>query len=375
MTRCFPDKGRRRSLGKIRKGLQKTAGYTMTDLVLSISLFAIGIIPIYQMMIGGARIQNRAVKTYQATLESQVLLQEILGQIEIDLEEEYKVSRGLVSTNIKPWLKPGNNHPAYRLSEFLGENKEQDLVDGFLYEVYIWQMESDQPKTSPISILSNAIFAQPERREEDPWEKVRVEIGKMPPKYFTSQESLVWPSLGTGNPPVAIGEISYSHEGAMKIRANGIQGDGIQIEKIEPFKALENKIKLRYSKHTQKLEGQPMTTHELIAQDDASGRLRKSDLIQLEVDLTTFPESRNPKVIRIENKTQASLNILAYHEKNQGNVSIYPVQSSDQAGSIVLDSRDKLEASKNFVVGIIIKEDHKILSKIVDIYSYDYNKR
>lgn len=378
----------------IKKLLKDTHGYTLVELLLAITIFAIGIGPIYQIILSSTNVQNAAEETYEATLHAQALLQDVNKQIEKDVGEEYKVSRGLSGEAIKPWLN-WDAGTVYSLSRFLEEdevfstqfNTKYNLKN-YLYEVYIWPMEGGEPVEKPISMATyNILDATSEYMDKSPFEYIKEaemesDNEKRFKKYFESNDSLIWVGLGETK-PIAIGEIIYNANKTLKIISKGIvitnAGEAtIETAEIEESKIPHQGLELIYASQD---EG---STHELIVKEVLS--LEKEKVVQLSIDLTTFPDDISPKIIRIENKTEATVLISVYNEqsdnKELADIKIYPIQENKD-GNIVLEDRPKLQPSKNFIIGIIVRDanniafgdENKILSKIVDVYSFDYNKQ
>jgi len=364
----------------IRKYLKNTQGFTLVEVLLALTIFAIGIIPIYQMIVSSAKVQNVAEETYQATLHSQALLQDVNNQIEIDVGEAYEVSRQLSSKVIEPWLDPTGGDIDSSLVNFLkiaeDEFNEKYDTENYLYEVHIWPMENGKPVTDAISFIAyKGGVTIPGFTAENTSNFTQVEIKDLIEQYFQDNNALIWAGLGEVK-PIGIGEVKYKAHDAIEVTARGIEGYNIVVEDIAGEGFLGKNIKLIYKCHD---DGGPIT-HELIV-GDMIGSVA-GDIIQLSVDLTTFPSGIRSKIIRIENRTSATLVVSAYNEKNEADIQIYPIQQAKE-GRIIVEERAKLEPFKNFIVGIIVKdannitfgEPNKVLGKIVDIYSFDYNKQ
>lgn len=373
----------------IKRLLTQTQGYTLVELLISITIFAIGIVPLYQILVSGAMMQNVAEETYEATLHGQALLQSVKKQIEKDVGEEYRYSRGIPASNIKPWLDPDITSLDPSLTNFLEiepdnvgrEFNEKYNLGDFLYEVHIWTMKNGEPVDKAISFTAyEDPMLIPIFDESNTTDFTRVEIHEMVRKYFVNRESSLWTELGLKK-PVGIGEIAYDREEIIKIRAIGIDGENMTIDPIEGYGSLHNNTKLIYESHEEVLDGERVITHEVII-EDGQDKLGIEDIVQLSIDLTTFQSGINSKIIRVENRTKATVVIPVYNEKNLAGIKMYPIQTNEQ-GNIVVETRPKLEPSKNFIIGIIVKdannvgfgEKNKVLSKIVDVYSYDYNKQ
>lgn len=376
---------------KLKRLLKETAGYTLAELLLVIAIFAIGIVPIYQIVISTGKVQKSAEETYEATLQAQALLQNIRKQIDTDVKNEYDASRGKAVLDEKDWMKLSPTSGVYSVFDFLGIDQASN-PDGFkgfnkkfntehlLYEVYIWKMVGGKP-TDPIALFSTedpknhpfkAKFVDP-INPADLSVFTKIEIEAAVEECFSQKESIMWTESGSGK-LVAIGEITGGDLDEIKIRANGIKGDSAAIDSINSYKSLEDRTKLTYTKETD--------THRLVIEDNKpSSLLEENEIIQLSIDLTRFKAGTARKIIRIENKTKATVVLPVYDENNPGGIKIYPIQEHDE-GNIIVESRNKLEPSKNFVIGIIVRDfynstfgdENKILSKIVDVYSFDYNK-
>lgn len=376
----------------IKKHLKDTHAYTLVEVLLALSIFSIGIVPIYQIIINGAKLQNLAEETYEATLYSQALLQEVKGQIEIDVEEAYKESRKGKSLPFgKPWLNGGSTDTS--LIKFLAiepgsidkEFNEKYNLDNYLYEVHIWDMDGRDPLDDRISFKGNnaisfiaykdSVVLAPMFTKENTYDFTHIVIEPEIEKYFLNYDSLVWSSLGNTK-PIAIGEITHKAPEGLEVKAMGIQGDNVTIKDIIGCDFLSNDIKLTYKLPT----ASNSSTHELIV--ERTGLAHLVGVVQLSIDLTTFPEDVSSKIIRIENRTEATIVIPIYNEKNIAGIEIYPIQENEN-GRIVVEERAKLAPLRNFVVGIVVRdannitfgEDNKVLSKIVDVYSFDYNKQ
>ena len=378
-----------KSIKKCQKG---TCGYALVEVLLALSIFAIGIIPIYQMIISAAKVQNLAEKTYEATLHSQALLQDIKTQIETDIGEAYRESR---KGELPPFGKPWTNGSTIDTSlvKFLGIEPvsadkyfgEKYNLDKYLYEVHIWDMGGrdsmdnimsfNQDNVIILTACKDSSIVVPILAKENTNDFTNIGIESGFENYFLNKESLVWAGMGEVK-PIAIGEVFYKGSGGMGIKAAGIQGDHIVIEDIAGCTPLGNKIRLIYTKPTTR----NCNTHELIIEKVGVGEI--AGVVALSIDLTTFPVDLNAKTIRIENRTEATIVVPVYNEKGIMDIEIYPIQENDD-GRIVVEERGKLEPLRNFVVEIIVRdaknitfgENNKILSKIVDIYSFDYNKQ
>jgi len=379
-----------RQLNQIRKLLKETVGYSLAELLLAITIFTIGIVPLYKMAISTGKVQKSAEETYEATLQAQGLLQAVRKQVEEDVKNEYEFSRGIATLNAKDWMNPGIFHPVYSIVDFLEimdpasiiAFNENYSVDNLLYEVNIWHMLDGSPTEPPISLISyidSSLAA--DLSVVDPSSFLRIEIEDAMKEHFLQKSSLLWTALGNVTPK-AIGEITYQGIDTIKIKGNGIEGKNIAIDSIDRYTELSKDIELSYKSDSEidSDTGGMLITHQLVIDEEMP--LNNADIIQLSIDLTTFPSDARTKIIRVENKTKATVVLPVYNEKNSANIEIYPIQRKD-TGNIIIESRNKLEPSKNFIIGVIVKDAYnstfgdknKILSKIVDVYSYDYNKQ
>lgn len=376
----------------IKKCLKDTGGYALVEILLALSIFSIGIIPIYQMIISAAKIQNLSEETYEATLHAQALLQDVKIQIEIDLRQAYQESRnGQLPPFGKPWLNGATIDTS--LLKFLGvESASMDKgysekynLDNYLYEIHICELRGcdaidniisfDQDNVISLIACKDSAIVMPILTKENRNGFTNIAIESGIENYFLNKESLVWAGMGEIK-PVAIGEVFYKVSGDIGIKARGIQGDHIMIEDIAGCIPLSNKVRVMYTKPTAKNSH----THELII--EKVGLAQMAGAVTLAIDLTTFPVDLNAKTIRIENKTEATIVVAVYNEKNKEDIEIYPIQENEN-GRIVVEKREKLEPLRNFVVEVVVRdanninfgEKNKILSKIVDIYSFDYNRQ
>jgi len=377
-------------LNLIRRLLKETVGYSLAELLLVITIFAIGIVPLYKMVISTGKVQKSAEETYEATLQAQSLLQAVRKQVDEDVKNEYEFSRGVTPLNAKDWMNPSISHPVYSILDFLGVMdpasitafNEKYNTDNLLYEVHIWHMLDGNSTDPPISLTAYIDPSLvPDFSVVDPSSFIKVEIQDAIKEHFLQKESLMWTALG-GITPKAIGEITYQGIDTIKIRGNGIEGNNITIDSINTYTNLNKSIELTYKSGSEidSNTSEMLITHQFIIDEKVA--LNNADIIQLSIDLTTFPSDAKTKIIRVENKTKATVVLPVYNEKNPANIEIYPIQH-ENTGNIIVESRNKLEPSKNFIIGIIVKDaynstfgdENKILSKIVDVYSYDYNKQ
>lgn len=377
----------------IKRFLKKTDGYTLVVLLFVITIFSIVIIPIYKMIIMGAKVQKTAEKTYEATFQAQSLLEGVKKQIEKDVGMEYAHRRGLTSLDLNPWMMSDITHPVYSIPAFLGINDEAGLIgfnkkystSTFLYELYIWPMPEGRPVQQPIVFSTYPL--------RNPSHQTRLEIQKSAEKYFSYQEMLLWGDIdgslvgSSGRNLVGIGEITHQETDNIKVRGNGLEGENISLKEIEGYTSLEKKVKLIYKYHlehfsisrSEPTKKETVITHEIVIREKIP--LEDRDIIQLSIDLTTFPLKDKSEIIRIENKTKATVVIPIYNEKDLGNIQIYPIQENLE-GNMIVERCNKLEPRKNFIIGIVVKEalnntfgpDEKVLGKLVDIYAYDYNQ-
>lgn len=377
----------------IKRYLKNTRGYTLVELLFVITIFSIGIGPVYKMIITGAKVQKVAEETYEATLKAQSLLQNVKQQIQKDVEAEYALSRGLPSAGIKEWLQPGVSPIVHDLPVFLEIKSQEGLakwnekykMDTFLYELYIWPMTSSGPVENPLIFTTYPL--------EKPLDFAKVNLQKSTEKYFSHQESLLWTDLGQGQSDigtqlVGVGEVSRQGADTITIRGSGLEGENIRINNIEGYTKLEKRVRLTYEKYIEQLDTaqnktlqkQRVTTHQLVIEEKVP--LQNKDAIQLSIDLTTFHHKRNPQIIRIENRTKATVAVPIYNENALENILVYPTQKEPE-GNIILEKRNKQEPNKNFIIGIVVRDAHnslfgdkdKILTKLSDVYSYDYHKQ
>ena len=375
----------------IKRYLKNTRGYTLVELLLVITIFSIGIGPVYKMIITGAKVQKVAEETYEATLKAQSLLQNVKQQIQKDVEAEYVLSRGLPSPGIKEWLQPGVSPIVYDLPVFLEIKSQEGLanwnekykIDTFLYELYIWPMTSNGPIENPLIFTTYSL--------EKPLDFTKVKLTKSAEKYFSHQEGLLRTDLSQGQSDIGtqligVGEVSHQGADTITIRGSGLEGENMRVNKIEGYTKLEKKIRLTYQKHIEQLDTaenkalqkQRVTTHQLAIEEKVP--LQNKDTVQLSIDLTTFHHKGNPQIIRIENRTKATVAVPIYNENALENIRIYPVQKNPE-GNIILEKRNKQEPGKNFIIGIVVRDAHnssfgdkdKVLTKLSDVYSYDYH--
>ncbi|NLI89513.1 MAG: hypothetical protein GX366_03780 [Epulopiscium sp.] len=417
-----------------RKLLKEDYGYTLIEFTIIIAVLGISMVAIYSLVVSAAKIQKTSEETYEATLQSQSLLQSVNKQIEKDLTDKMiKDRKGIDhgSIEVKPWLKEGYTQDPKdppSITEFLygsedGLNPEQIekrnkqieafnkkfKPDNFLYEVHIWELENGEIKKEiPVS------FAQYEgirgQSKDDtittnPKEFTMVEINDAIKDYYGSKgDPLLWlspedPSNLKDTDIKAIGQISCKEEENKKDEIQ-IKGQGIakiisglgDLETIDGYGDIANVIKLSYEQYEEPAGESSQITHKIVIEENSSlqesKKLKNTDVIQLAVDLTTFGESNAPKtrVIRIENKTKAKVVIPVYNE-NSSNIDIFPIQhkpkKDEEGGRIVIQEQAIQNPATNFVVGIVVRDAYnstfgdknKILSKIVDVYSYDYKKQ
>lgn len=373
----------------IKKLLKKTHGYTLAELLLVITIFAIGVVPVYKMVINATKVQKAAQETYEATLYAQNLLQAVKKQIESDITEEYKFSRGDSTISIKDWLNPSATSVDSSLTNFLGigGGSEEDFnkkynTDSFLYEVHIWPMVDGKPKDTAILLTAykDSSLILESDSISNPLGFTKVEIADLIKQHFYQKDTLLWTDLGDKK-PIAIGELTYDEANEIKIRGAGFQGSNITINPVSGYSSLSNNTKLTYSRYKESLPIIDAITHKIVI-DENLGISSTTDIIQIAIDLTKFPDTSKTRVIRIENNTKATVVTPVYDEKNLANIQIYPIQQALD-GNIIVENRNKLEPNKNFIIGVIVRdafnstfgEKNKILSKIVDIYSYDYSKQ
>lgn len=373
----------------IKKLLKKTHGYTLAELLLVITIFAIGVVPVYKMVINATKVQKAAQETYEATLYAQNLLQAVKKQIESDITEEYKFSRGDSTISIKDWLNPSATSVDSSLTNFLGigGGSEEDFnkkynTDSFLYEVHIWPMVDGKPKDTAILLTAykDSSLILESDSISNPLGFTKVEIADLIKQHFYQKDTLLWTDLGDKK-PIAIGEITYDEANEIKIRGAGFQGSNITINPVSGYSSLSNNTKLTYSRYKESLPIIDAITHKIVI-DENLGISSTTDIIQIAIDLTKFPDTSKTRVIRIENNTKATVVTPVYDEKNLANIQIYPIQQALD-GNIIVENRNKLEPNKNLIIGVIVRdafnstfgEKNKILSKIVDIYSYDYSKQ
>lgn len=411
-----------------RKLLNDTSGYTLIELMIILLIFAIAIVPIYGMVVSGAKIQKASEETYQATLQSQSILQSVKGQIEKDLSDQYKTKRKIAAVGAKKWLNPalGPTDLNKYLFNFLIEVENPTEVvdytnpkvlelqnkfktDTFLYEVHIWHIENGElRKIDPLDPLSApklpvSMFeynptitppvANPTFTTTNTSDFTMVEINNAIKDYFGDKESLLWTNPASTTPgsnePKAIGEITHKSGDEISITGNGMGtsvtslagSPDISVALITGYESIADVVDLSYERYKideADLNPDSEKTQNIII--NGAG-LTSADFIQLSVDLTTFIDP-GTKVIRIENNTEAKVIIPVYNESNPQGIEIYPIQNK-QGGNIVVENRQRREPSKNFVIGIIVRDAYnstfgkpnKILSKIVDVYSYDYNNQ
>lgn len=373
----------------IKKLLKKTHGYTLAELLLVITIFAIGVVPVYKMVINATKVQKAAQETYEATLYAQNLLQAVKKQIESDITEEYKFSRGDSTISIRDWLNPSATSVDSSLTNFLGigGGSEEDFnkkynTDSFLYEVHIWPMVDGKPKDTAILLTAykDSSLILESDSISNPLGFTKVEIADLIKQHFYQKDTLLWTDLGDKK-PIAIGELTYDEANEIKIRGAGFQGSNITINPVSGYSSLSNNTKLTYSRYKESLPIIDAITHKIVI-DENLGISSPTDIIQIAIDLTKFPDTSKTRVIRIENNTKATVVTPVYDEKNLANIQIYPIQQALD-GNIIVENRNKLEPNKNFIIGVIVRdafnstfgEKNKILSKIVDIYSYDYSKQ
>ena len=403
-----------------RKLLNDTGGYTLIELVIVLLIFSIAIVPIYKMVISGAKIQKASEETYEATLQAQSLLQSVKGQIERDVTNAYKAKREGSAVAIKPWLDPDKNATDLNkyLINFLNDITDPTApvdgsgtgtmafrskfkTDAFLYEVHIWHLKDGQLKKRnptdadpqlPISLFEydpavTPTVSDPTFNTTNTSDFTMVDINTAVKNYFGDKEFLLWTNPISATPgatdPKAIGEIIQKGADEISIRGNGIKpavasvsgSPAITVDKIPGYQNIPEVIELSYERH-----GGVEKTQNIIINGPA---LTSDDIVQLSVDLTTFTDSSlQTKVIRIENNTKAKVVIPVYNELHLSNIEIYPIQHKT-GGNIVVETRARREPSKNFVIGIIVRDAYnstfgkpnKVLSKIVDVYSHDYNNQ
>ncbi len=279
------------------------------------TLFAIGITPVYKTVIASSQIQKAAEKRYEATCQAQSLLEKVKRQMEADLSKEYALSRGIGRENIKDWLGLESFSPIDSIPDFLDIEELDDLeafqdqygTQRFSYELYI----------GPIV------------------------------QAHTDQERLM-----------NFGEITYQAPNSIKVRGLNNIHEQTHIESLEGLGRL--------------------ITHEIIILEP----INRVDIIQLEIDLTSFPQTDIAQLIRIENQSKATVIIPLYSEKNLGGIEIFPIQKNPQ-GTMIVKQGNKLTPMKSFMIKLVVKdkcnttfgESNKVLSQLTDIYAYDYNKK
>lgn len=372
----------------LKKFFVETKGFSLAELLLVITLFGISVVPIYKMVISSVKVQKSAEETYEATLNAQNLLQMVQNQIEKDIKQEYEIKRGILSETKKKWLEPGATDIDPLLIQFLEIEPRQEeefnkryQTDNFLYEVHIWPMMDGKPEDTPISFTAykdSSLLVESESIH-NPSNFTKIEIDDAIKKHFSQKESLLWTDLG-GKKPIGIAEITHAPIGEIEIKSAGMKGHNITLLPIDGYSSLGENVKLSYARYDESIPIVGAITHQLVI-EDISG-ISSSEIIQLSVDLTTYPSTVKTRVIRIENKTQATLVVPVYSEKNLADIEIYPIQY-ESMGNIVVEKRNKLEPSKNFVIGVIVRDGsnstfgdkNKILSKVVDVYSCNYNKQ
>ena len=425
-----------KSIRKTLDPINDTSGYTLIELMMVILIFAIAIVPIYTLLTSGAKIQKASEETYEATLQAQSLLQSVKKQMETDLLGEQEFERKLIAKPVKPWLiEPGSpGYPATFdnslinfFSQFSDPNSliEQDQkdkyakevkdfqtkfqTDDFLYEVHIWHLDKGKlqaidstSKVRPgpvpdVTFIEYGSVKVPTFVEDNTSAFTMLEIKDAIKDYFDYKELLLWTKpVSSGVGLQAVGQIYYkepediSSENLDKITldAYGIDGKGIDVNPIDSYGGItNNKVQASYTRISEKKQMDNLNNRDSITQqivlEEIGSSLMEEDIIQLEVDLTTFenPTEIGPytDVIRIENKTKAKVVVAIYNEMGSS-IAIYPIQHSTK-GSIVIEEKSKRNPKKNFIIGIIVRdavnstfgEENKILSKIVDVYSYDYN--
>lgn len=414
--------------------LDDTSGFTLIELLLVVLVFAIMIVPVYKILVSGAKIQKTSEETYQATLQAQSVLESVKGQIEKDIAFEQKVNRGLATPPVAKWLSetPSGATDRYLLSFLQGDDfttlanqadpnvkklRKAFKTDTFLYEVHIWPIVSGGISPLPISMIEYDPTIVPAVGPpnfgvsgETPADFTMVDLNAAMNNYFDHKtDALSWtkPAALENSIPAeleaeklkGVGIISYDEtlvgtNGGIKIQASGIveSSPSTPVGPIPDYSGFQDKAKISYKLYTSGTEG----TYEFVIDDLASpvgGKLTEQDYIYLTVDLATFPyepvpvppatydEDADERILRIENKTAATVVVPIYNEKDLG-IKIFPVQHQTK-GNIIIERRDKREPGKNFVIGVIVRDafnstfgkPNKVLSKIVDVYSYDYNKK
>lgn len=386
-----------------KKLLNETSGFSLIELILVVLVFSISIQPIYRMIVTSANMQKTSEETFEATLQAQSILHSVKKQMEKDIKDEYRYKRGLWSGPVKGWIDPqaDNRNLNPSLKAFLNNETEefrrQFKTRSFLYEVHIWHVEDGQVLVeSPVSFVAydkvaNPGVDPPSFDEEKPEAFTMVEIEDRLKDYFGHKEdALLWTNPDNQDPayhlegdPKAVGEITYDPTllagNQLKIRGSGIKSS-IGLVEIAGYKRLTENTALTCRRYP---DG-PSTTYELLIAEEIVGSLDENDNIYLSLDLATFPGHVNEIILRVENTTKATLVMPVYNERNEDekpDVKIFPIQHKT-GGNIIIENRQQRAPSKNFVIGVIVRDafnsgfgdPHKVLSKMVDIYSYDYNE-
>lgn len=369
------------------------------------------------MIISGAKIQKTSEETYQATLLSQSLLKSVQVQIEKDLKDERwkKLKKGKNPDHIeaKDWLegstyddslinflsdfKDPNNLTGDQLAEYnqhVSSFQEQFKTDQFLYEVHLWAIEKGGLKTR----VPDYSFVQSTVSQDNISDLTMINLEEVIKDHFDYKDDpLLWTKpadfkILEDDDIRAIAEIRSKGSDEISIRGNGIKlkvdqvgnlGVG-QITEIPDYGSIDQVIRLTYERYEDR-EGSREYTHRLLIDKIDSAPLEENHIIHIGVDQTTFThEDPGAQLFKIENNTDATVIISVYTENNSGdhsNMTIFPIQHKTK-GQTVVEYRERKDPYKNFIIGIIVRdrcnstfgEKNKILSKLVDVYSYDYNK-